>query len=480
MTLQYKKYLAALLLSGALTVSSFTSCLAANNVSLTIENGQIKDVLNALASISGQSIIVDDSVSGTISIDLTDIPFDTALDLITRPKGLAYQNVHNVIVVSTYDNMNKYFGNVTILKLQHAKASELLTSLKDIVKGNGLSSDDITNSLIFTGNSSEEAKLRQAVKLLDVATKQVTLEAKIISLSNEDSRNLGMAWDWDPLPSPEDSDSDTTYGGIIHLGHGYTTRFQATLNALFSSGKAKILATPRIITIPGKEASIFIGDHIPVTTEKNTDGETTVSTEYVDAGIKLSYTPVISEDNIITSVVHTEVSTPTLVSELRNYRITSRTADTHVRMRNGETLIIGGLINEEEQKNIQKVPLLSNIPILGELFKLRTTNKTKTEVMMILTPYVTEAGESPAIYDNRVKNASITPVPGSEDDEDAKAIAREEKRIEQAKANAARTGTLVAQAKEKVYQDPVTSSHKETMKEKAERLLREREERFGN
>ena len=111
---------------------------------------------------------------------------------------------------------------------------------------------------------------------------------------------------------------------------------------------------------------------------------------------------------MITSVVHTEVSTPTLISELKNYKITSRTADTTVRMRDGETLVIGGLINEEEQKRLQKVPFLSNIPLLGELFKNRTTSKTKTEVIMILTPHLTNPGESPAIYDSKLlKSGSI-------------------------------------------------------------------------
>ena len=106
----------------------------------------------------------------------------------------------------------------------------------------------------------------------------------------------------------------------------------------------------------------------------------------------------MSNAGYITAVVHTEVSTPTLISELKNYKITSRTADTNVRMRNGETLIIGGLINEEEQETLRKVPFISNLPILGELFKDRTKTKNKTEVMMILTPHITEAGESPAIY----------------------------------------------------------------------------------
>lgn len=170
-----------------------------------------------------------------------------------------------------------------------------------------------------------------------------------------------------------------------------------------ADGKAKILATPSIITIPGKTASIFIGDHIPVQTEKHDSSGTYTATEYLDAGIKLTYTPIVSNDGkMITANVHTEVSTPVLISEIRNYKITSRMADTNVRLLNGETLVIGGLMNEEEQKSIQKIPLLANIPLLGELFKNRTTRKTKTEVLMILTPHITEAGASPAIYNEKL------------------------------------------------------------------------------
>ena len=404
-------------------IIAFTPMTAAfaadNNVSLNIKNGEIRDVLTALSTLGGQSIVTDDSVKGQISISFDNVPFDTALDLVTRTKGLAYRNIHGVIVVSAIEQINKFYGDVAVYKLNYAKADDVKTMLKDILKGDGVgvSIDPITNSIIFTGTTADEQKLRDTLALIDIPTQQVTLEAKIISISNEDSKNLGISWDWDKLPSPDDSSSsgsssssssDNKYGGIIHLGHGYQSRFQATLNALFTTGKAKILATPRIITIPGKEASIFIGDHIPVLTEKVSNGETTTSTEYVDAGIKLSYTPIVSNDGYITAVVHTEVSTPTLISELRNYRISSRTADTNVRMRNGETLIIGGLINEEESETLSKIPFISNIPILGELFKDRSKSKNKTEVMMILTPHITEAGESPAIYNTALLQEPLT------------------------------------------------------------------------
>ena len=451
----------------------FNSVALASNVSLTINDGDIRSVLAALSSLSGRSIVTDDSVKGTISIDLNDVPFETALDLITRSKGLAYKTISNVIVVSTADNVDKFFGNMTTYKLQYANAKEVVESLKGVIT-KGLSFDPVTNSILFSGSTGDEAKLRDAIKVLDVATKQVTLEAKIIAINVEDVKNLGISWAWGEIPqqdstssgSSSSSSSDTSkYGGIIHWGHGYTSRFQATLTALYSNGKANILATPRIITIPGKQASIFIGDHIPVVTEKTTNGTSSTTTEYVDAGIKLNYTPIVSDDDYITAVVHTEVSTPTLVSELKNYKITSRTADTNVRLRNGETLVIGGLIDEEEQKTIQRVPFLSNIPILGELFKNRTNTKTKTEVMMILTPYVTEAGESPAIYDPRVQHATLSPVPGTHDYEDAQAIKREEAAQKKSKEAALKANPENTKAAQYIKKAP------KTMRERADELL---------
>ena len=374
----------------------------ANGITLNVRDGQVRDVLASVAALSGKSIVADSSVQGTVTLNLKDVPFDTALRIITAAKGLSYRLTGDVILVGSAAGMEKFNDTASIIKLNYAKAEELKTALAPLIG---------TNSIIFTGTPTDEMRLRSAVAALDTATQQVTLEAKIIAVNREDSENLGISWNWDKIPQNsnyygnDDDNADTdneNFGGVVHFGANYEFRFNAALNALFAKGKAKILATPRIITIPGREASIFIGDHIPVTTEKIENSVTTNTTDYVDAGIKLQYTPIISSDGMITSVVHTEVSTPTLISELKNYKITSRSATTTVRMRDGETLVIGGLINEEEQKRLQKVPFLSNIPLLGELFKNRTTSKTKTEVIMILTPHLTNPGESPAIYDSKL------------------------------------------------------------------------------
>ena len=291
-------------------------------------------------------------------------------------------------------------------KLSFAQAKSVHESLQPLFSK--LTQDAVTNSLILQGSAAEHARLRALLPQLDIATKQVTLEAKIIAISREDSKNIGVNWNWDTIPQRDNNNSDSdnyesstsnSYGGNFKFWRGYAFRFNATLNALIANGKARILATPRIITIPGREASIFIGDHIPVQTEKHDSSGTYTATEYLDAGIKLQYTPIISQDGrLVTASVHTEVSTPVLISELKNYRITSRTADTNVRMYSGETLIIGGLISEEEQRTLQRVPLLSKIPLLGELFINRSKKSSKTEVMLLLTPHITEAGRSPAIY----------------------------------------------------------------------------------
>ena len=332
-----------------------------------------------------------------------------AQNKLTNPFLPSAANVGKAVAVNVPSLPQPVSERLACYPLSYARAKDVQEALAPHF-GSKLGLDNITNSLILLGDEQCHARLKQLLPKLDVATRQVTLEAKIIAVSREDSKNLGVRWDWDTIPqrAQEANDGDSgndssNYDGSFKFWRGFAFRFNATLNALISNGKARILATPRIITIPGKEASIFIGDHIPVQTEKHDSSGSYTATEYLDAGIKLQYAPIISEDGkMVTASVHTEVSTPVLISELKNYRITSRTADTNVRMYSGETLVIGGLISEEQQRTMQKVPFLSKIPLLGELFKNRSRSHSKTEVLLLLTPHITEAGSSPAIYNERL------------------------------------------------------------------------------
>ena len=380
-------------------------------ISLSVKNASLKEIAAALTKMSGKNVIADMKVHEPVTLQLENVSLNTALETLAAVQGLTYTENDSVILITRDDTLKKLSAGFYTFPLNYARAEDLQKSLSAILNTGKLAADAGSNSLLFNGSPAEARKIKETLRILDKTTQQVTLEAKVLSISQSDEKNLGIQWNWDTLPqynkeerdnasSPKNGTTNTADKGHLRLWRrtGAQFQFSATLNALITSGKAKVLATPSLITLPGKEASIFIGSHIPVVTEKHNNGESTYSTEYVDAGIKLKYTPIVSDDGYITSAVHTEVSTPTLISELKNYRINSRTTDTNVRMRNGETLVIGGLISEEEQKQLQRIPFLSKIPLLGFLFKNHFRSKSKTEVIMLLTPYLSDAGTSPAIY----------------------------------------------------------------------------------
>lgn len=379
-------------------------------VSLSVKKAPTEEVFRSLASMSGKNIVFPEALTGELSLTLHDVPYEEALRLAAASQGLFLETVGDVTIVAPAGTMERGFGALTAYPLSYVPAKEAAETLKPLIKA-PLSFDQTSNTLFVLGSPGDQARAQKVLARMDRLQKQVTLEARILSLQEDASRELGLQWKWSGLPH---QNSEETDGGTFHLGHGYTGSFQGILSALCQKGKAKVLATPRIVTVPGKEGKIFIGDHIPVVTEKVSNGTTTTSTEYVDAGIRLSYTPIVGPDGVITASVHTEVSTPTLISELHNYRITSRTADTNVRLLEGETLVIGGLISDEEQKRLETIPLLSKLPLLGNLFTFRSRKKTRTEVVMLLTPYLTEPGRSPAFIPYKEDPHFLPPLPFSQ------------------------------------------------------------------
>jgi type IV pilus assembly protein PilQ len=162
----------------------------------------------------------------------------------------------------------------------------------------------------------------------------------------------------------------------------------ATLSALSTEGKTKVLSAPRIITLNNKEARIQVGTKLPFSTV--TLGQSGVSTQnitFVDTGIMLDVTPVINADNRVRLHVKPEVSLPGITTAA-GPQINTRNADTEVIIRDGETLVIGGLIDEQTQQSINKVPLLGDIPVLGMFFRNSFDQKNRTELLIFLTPRI--------------------------------------------------------------------------------------------
>lgn len=285
------------------------------------------------------------------------------------------------------------------------------------ISGN-LTVDKATNSLLFYGTASEAQKVRAVLDQIDIPYEQVSLEAQVMSINKTDSKNLGIEWEWSKAPqsyeeyTPEkitidgttgritsiepaeitraSSFNKGTTGGIISFGRSpdglpYEFYYAAKINALINNGKANILSKPKITTINGKEATINIGGEVPIPTLTVSDNTTTTTYEYKETGIILKYTPRVNDDGYITAKIHTEVSTPTYDADAKAYRFNKRSADTQVRLKDGETMVIGGLIGSDESKVMSKIPFLGDLPILGRFFSNVNNSKNESEVIIFVT-----------------------------------------------------------------------------------------------
>lgn len=403
----------------------------AETVTIHVQQAPISAVLRGIANIEQLNIVVDDSVKGTISADLTDIEAEKALAIVADMKGLRHevqQGVH-IFRASTDKEVHVY-------PLSYVKPTEVVQAMALGKWEQQLQPYEAGQAVIAYGTAKEQKEVERVLQEMDKKQEQVQLEVEVVAVNKENVKELGIDWDWQSLTGSAsyereswtvqepvvDSNGDTVfdedgiprtktlsyndwritgpegYGSIQFgrsvSGHPYSFFFRTQLKALEAQGKATILAKPRVMTLNGKEAHILIGDKVPVLTEHIVNGEVQRTTEYTEAGIQLRYTPHISPDGYITATIHAEVSTPLLVSEMKAYHIVTRQADTEVRMANGETLIIGGLIDKTEMEQFRKVPLLGDIPLLGKLFQSKHTSVQETEVLIFLRPLTDQKKEA--------------------------------------------------------------------------------------
>lgn len=238
----------------------------------------------------------------------------------------------------------------------------------------------------------------QIIDLLQILNPtQIRLEAQIIEINSDDAKDLGIEYGTDPH----------NYPGIFSFGESYNravdpipfrnnpwrwvwqhrSAFNARLSVLITQNKAKILSRPNVTTLSGEKATIQIGGQIPYTTYDD-DGKRVVS--FKDYGIILQFRPVVDEQGKINSAVHAEVSQPDGETSDGQITLSTRTADSVISLSSGAPIIIGGLIDSTERKFVEKIPLLGDIPILGEFFKHTSRNRDKTELVIVVTPYIVD------------------------------------------------------------------------------------------
>lgn len=258
----------------------------------------------------------------------------------------------------------------------------------------------------------------EVINLLEMnAPRQVRVECRIVDVNTNKTKNLGMtvgSSDGDDIPSMgsfslgqgHKNDSDSHHGGRPFHWFGSYQNINAQLNAMVSNGEARILSQPYIITMSGDKAEVFIGGQIAV--PRTDDGK--VSTEWKDYGIRLNIEPIVQNDGSVDSKIKTEVSsldesTASYVDRIPG--IITRSADTHVLMKPGVTMAIGGLINSENGKSISKIPILGDLPVLGHFFRNTSKKRTQREIVILLTPILVDSDYEPVMSDEARRIARL-------------------------------------------------------------------------
>lgn len=260
--------------------------------------------------------------------------------------------------------------------------------------------NDHTTTLVMMGTPIALDSAMNLLKEVDVAPRQVMIDVKVIDTSPEDAQQLGLTWNWSNL-----NITDTPAGTPISTAPGAsplsTTRplhfsqfsrlpigLQVTLNAMITHKQAKVLADPRIQVLDNTDASIFIGDTIRTQVSQAGLTGATVQVLEFPVGIILLVHPRINPNGQITMQVHPVVSTITGFSANNLPQSSSREADTTVRVQDGQTMVIGGLISDEISKTVQEVPILSKLPLIGQLFRSTSTDHRHSEVLIFITPHI--------------------------------------------------------------------------------------------
>lgn len=392
-----------------LTVCTNFFVEASDNFSLHVQNAPLQQVLQSLAELSGKNVVIPGDLKGTVTASIDNVTPEEALNSLLLMNGLIIKNEGSTMIIYNAKSESDSAKTIKTFKLSYGKSNEIANELKNLTDNVQVASDVGTNSVIVNATPRAMSELEYIIKALDIPEKQVKVEAEVLAVNRSYAKDLGIDWQFKSLTGQVeqrnvyDKSSKTKtsylkipedYAGISYgksiTGNPYTFFFQAKLNALLSDGKAKILAKPNVVTLNGRTAEILIGSKIPVLVEHMENGTKTTSIEYKDAGIKLTYTPNVSKNSEITADIIAEVSTPYLVPEMKAYRIVTRQAHTTVRLKSGDMLTIGGLIDKEEANNIRKVPVLGDIPILGKLFQTETESKEEFEIIIIIRANILE------------------------------------------------------------------------------------------
>ena len=355
-----------------------------NTYSMTVSKASLSDVVEAISRSYKMDILGINTLNGTVT---GTIHGKSPLEMLQH-LGAMYdfdiQDNQGLVTVTGHAE-SKEHRHIIVVEPNIASSTSLESVIKTVVPSGKFAVHKETNQIVLNVTGEEEKGLKSIIQSVDRDMKQVRLEATIMAMEHSYTKETGFRWSWLSLTG-HGNDKTNSYGAIsfgkASNGEAYNFFVKPELSLLETSGKAVVIATPSIMTLNGEAAHILIGERIPVIEESISNGERKRSIHYEEVGIKLDYTPVVTKNGTIDTSIRAEVSSPIMVSELKSYKITTRQAQTRVRLQPGEVLVIGGLMDNRDQKQIEKIPVLGDIPLLGKLF--RHSRKTKDSVEMVI------------------------------------------------------------------------------------------------
>ncbi len=375
------------------------------NVNLDVKNADILDVLKLLANESGQNIVATQNVHGTVTLSLHDVPLSTALDLIVRTNGLDYRKMGNIYVVGTTADLNSEFGTAgqmatqtVAFPIKYANPADLGKQLSGVIPPTSFTIDPRTDTVIVSGSPDIIQSARNFLALADVPAPQVVFEVKVLDVTHDGNLNVGAQWvgtspfdlfeNCIACPPGGITVPETTISGNSIAPQPFTRNplfIQGQLNYLISHNDAKVLANPRVAALDNQQASLLVGQTYPLVYYDPRSGQ--FQAQYIDIGVKIIITPVVNTDGYITTTMHVERSS--IVGLVQQFPILdNRKADSILRVKDGDTIVLGGLLDDESTVSVSKVPLLGDIPILGAFFKNVQKTTTHQEVVFLITPHI--------------------------------------------------------------------------------------------
>jgi type IV pilus assembly protein PilQ len=402
-------------------------------ISLDFQDTDIRHVFRILHEISGKNFIIGNDVKGKVTLKLDQVPWDQVMDLVTRMNKLGVSEEGNIVRIAPHATIEaeKAAERKTrkaeqeaaplvteYIPINYSKAGVIQQHLNEVKTERGkLSVDERTNMIIMTDIKDAIQRAKEVVKNLDVVTRQVMIEARIVEVNTDFDRDIGIRWGFDHSTLRGSESMGGPYGfsgGVggdsnyaVNLppasgtsGIGFTfARFpgnltaltiDAELTAMESQGAVKIISSPKVLTMDNKTAIIKQGRSLPYQTSE----EGTVNVTFVEAVLSLEVTPHITMDDRISMKIVATKDAPDFGSAvLGQPAIDKKEAKTELLVNNGNTIVIGGIITEDITNREAGVPGLSKIPVLGWLFKQKAKSLSRTELLIFISPTIIELEE---------------------------------------------------------------------------------------